>query len=317
MTYTVEKNSAGLISKISDSNGAEFSPVVGGSITDVDFHNAVLTAVAMLCGLTADEPVDYFDTLWAYNETLDLSGYDITYIIEDSDKTGGNLLRIAKAVWIYLACDTSRMSRGNYGIRMVVYTGGGIKWYRGVSPDEPTLQGEYGSLWQAIATDTSPRMYISSAPYYGGHPALTSRLKYGERFTFVNNIKHNEMFTFSETDGDISGVMIYKWGNGWNIDCFLNGTVPIMDTTNSRYDRGTSCMTADLSNYYDDGTLNIGKANLAIKEMVLAEAIQYGTSYFSDVLNNLTDRVFFNTFDLCDENGNVLLPANCSIFDFI
>lgn len=50
-TYTVEKDAVtGLISKISDDNGVEFSPTdkSGGNITDVVLHNAVFWAVAML-----------------------------------------------------------------------------------------------------------------------------------------------------------------------------------------------------------------------------------------------------------------------------
>lgn len=50
-TYTVEKDATtGLINKISDDNGVEFSPTdnSGGNITDVVLHNAVFWAVAML-----------------------------------------------------------------------------------------------------------------------------------------------------------------------------------------------------------------------------------------------------------------------------
>ena len=47
-TYTIEKNEAGLISKITDSLGNVLKPVVRGEITDAAFHNAVFMAVAML-----------------------------------------------------------------------------------------------------------------------------------------------------------------------------------------------------------------------------------------------------------------------------
>lgn len=58
MIYTVEKNDAGLITKISNDAGGEFVPTIGGDISDVAFHNAVLTAVAMLCGLDAKPTVE-------------------------------------------------------------------------------------------------------------------------------------------------------------------------------------------------------------------------------------------------------------------
>ncbi|MDE7194533.1 MAG: siphovirus ReqiPepy6 Gp37-like family protein [Oscillospiraceae bacterium] len=47
-TYTIEKNEAGLISKITDSLGNSLKPVVRGEITDIALHNAVFMAVAML-----------------------------------------------------------------------------------------------------------------------------------------------------------------------------------------------------------------------------------------------------------------------------
>lgn len=52
-TYTIEKDAkAGLISKISDSNGNEFEPEISAGITDVAAHNAVFWAVAMCRGIS-------------------------------------------------------------------------------------------------------------------------------------------------------------------------------------------------------------------------------------------------------------------------
>lgn len=82
MTYTVSKDdTTGLITKISDSEGAEFSPTVSGTITDVAFHNAVLTAVALLCGLPSEE--EKFITANMY------SIYDETTLDFDADSQTG------------------------------------------------------------------------------------------------------------------------------------------------------------------------------------------------------------------------------------
>lgn len=71
-TYTVEKNDSGLITKIANDKGGEFAPEIGGDITDVAFHNAVFTAVAMLCGLQNQDNI-----IMLYNqgnECVDVTG---------------------------------------------------------------------------------------------------------------------------------------------------------------------------------------------------------------------------------------------------
>ncbi len=50
VTYTVEKNENGLISKISDDKGNALEPEIGGDITDIALHNAVFWAAAMAKG---------------------------------------------------------------------------------------------------------------------------------------------------------------------------------------------------------------------------------------------------------------------------
>ncbi len=60
ITYTVEKDTeTGLISRISDSSGKEFSPKINGNITDTAMHNAVFWAVAMHSGFgqVAEKPL--------------------------------------------------------------------------------------------------------------------------------------------------------------------------------------------------------------------------------------------------------------------
>lgn len=97
MTYTVSKDGTGLITKISDSEGAEFSPTVSGTITDVAFHNAVLTAVAMLCGLPSEEEKFITANMWALYDINSLDFDNATwnnYLSEGYDiaLTGGSLV---------------------------------------------------------------------------------------------------------------------------------------------------------------------------------------------------------------------------------
>lgn len=50
-TYTAELADSGLISKITDDQGAEFSPTFADGVTDITLHNATFLAVAMISGL--------------------------------------------------------------------------------------------------------------------------------------------------------------------------------------------------------------------------------------------------------------------------
>lgn len=77
LTYTVEKNDLGLITKIYDDKLGEFLPEISGEITDIAFHNAVFTAIAMLCGLPKPEAEDTLTEMvqYRYNaESYELSG---------------------------------------------------------------------------------------------------------------------------------------------------------------------------------------------------------------------------------------------------
>ena len=69
--YVVEKNENGLITKITNDKGNEFAPDIDGDITDVAFHNAVFTAVSMLCGVgsgTSSELMPAMDGVnWYYD----------------------------------------------------------------------------------------------------------------------------------------------------------------------------------------------------------------------------------------------------------
>lgn len=69
VTYTIEKNNDGLISKISDSDGNELEPTITGAISDVGFQNAVFWAVAMARGLNKSKTPDtmpFMDGIFGY-----------------------------------------------------------------------------------------------------------------------------------------------------------------------------------------------------------------------------------------------------------
>ncbi len=69
VTYTVEKNDQGIISKVYDDKGNSLEPVISGEITDISLHNAVFWAAAMSRGLqitSKPESVLAFEGLLAW-----------------------------------------------------------------------------------------------------------------------------------------------------------------------------------------------------------------------------------------------------------
>ena len=104
LTYTIEKDDTGLITRITDDDLGEFEPKNSGNITDVAFHNAVLTAVAMLCGLPKPLPDDTLTDMVEYR-----------YNIESYEQTSAalNLLNQADGADIPLAFTGATLNSDN------------------------------------------------------------------------------------------------------------------------------------------------------------------------------------------------------------
>lgn len=89
VTYIVEKNADGLISKISDSSGNSLKPTINGEITDISTHNSVFWAVAMARGLSANRsPIGTY--------IYDCNNYDLGKKLW-INQAGGPALDLSKA----------------------------------------------------------------------------------------------------------------------------------------------------------------------------------------------------------------------------
>lgn len=80
-TYDIAFDADGLIEAISNGQ-SEFRPTKTGEITDIAFHNAVFTAIAMLCGLPKPAPDDTLTEMVQYRYNNDVSvvdGSDISW----------------------------------------------------------------------------------------------------------------------------------------------------------------------------------------------------------------------------------------------
>ncbi len=312
--YTAEKDAeTGLISKISDSAGNEFEPKINTGITDIAFHNAVFMAVAIAKEI-GNMFFDYFDVFWKYNQTLTLSDYPIAAIGADNMPGGlGALVRL-KSYNILAGCLLSNISRGHFGLCLVVK--GAQKWYKGIYPNEPTEKGSGTSFWFHLK-NKKREIYFSNSPT-SKHPAFSNRIKIGEKFIIENPPDFKEVFNLPMNG--ITDVMIYKAGSStYYLECFFNGEKFILDNTNSRADFGASSYYVKLNDYCstDDASLSSDHAYDSVKTLNPVKDNQYATSIFSPMLNDLEGNIFFNTFDVCDENGNVLLSKNCDLAFFI
>lgn len=327
ITYTIEKDAdTGLISKISDSNDNYFEPTINSGITDVALHNAVFWAVAMISGLNPPKEFDYFDdVLWKYNQSISDTDYPVAVIMVNSQEGGtSTIFRVVDSFpQMGLSINYNYISRGDIGATITFYRTAN-KFYNGISPNQPTYvmtcDGTSNiSSW--FTMKNCKTMYVSKKPS-SIHPALSKRMRYGSKFNLDNTIKFNEVFRLSSPG--ITGIMLYKWNSYIFLECYYDNKVPIMDKTNKRLDRNTGYKDADIGNNY----VTINSSNQVVTERasnllnVVSVTLQigdsqYGTSYFSTMLNNLEGNVFFNTFDLCDENGNVLLAKNCDLDFFI
>ena len=161
-------------------------------------------------------------------------------------------------------------------------------------------------------------MYISQAPSEI-HPALASHFVYGKKFIFdAGKIAFKEIFAVT-SDKNITGAMLYKWKTSYYVDFYIDNNTPIMDIANARLDWGTNSLTKNITGYMrpTDSDYSDKYELMNIITLTLVANSQYGTGYFSTMLADLEGNVFFNTFDLCDENGNVLLAKNCDISFFV
>ena len=311
--YTVEKDAnTGLITKISDSNGNEFKPTINSGITDVALHNAVFWAVAIARGInktlteqqfilnvcakgdTANYPVMcYFMTDTKYQAVLLKSSY-----------------RLGLGLWRPIRNDKFAGISLEPSSTVYKVTDGVIdRW-----TDSPLLLASSNSSL-GFLTSRHNTMYISAAPVTM-HQFFSSWFEAGVELDIKSHpISFSDMFSFADV-GAPTGAMYYKWNGAFFVDFYYNSNFAVLDGTNSRLDRSSTAKYADLSSYIpQEGYYHaLGTSKVSVS---CASVAQYGTSYYSTLRNNLEGNIFFNTEDICDENGNVLLAKNCDIGFFV
>lgn len=335
-TYTVTiDQETGLISKITDDQEGEFKPTINSGITDTTLHNAVFWAIAMLSKLGKPEPEpipDYFDVLWDFYQNMP-NKPPAAIIIAYQDTQSGFLVTMSNARTLfdlYLHWSRDNLKRGQLGIDIVIYYYKATAYlYQGEYPNEPVSDSKLKSVILGYRPENETRhAYFSISPDEI-HPALLTKIIVGTDYMFtLGDIKFKDIFSVNMKEITAAWFFGFVERSGGLVSYFYyviyyrNGYIPKIDVANSEIINGSDGGFDRIVEYIHSGTV-ISTSD------ILTDVIPLNLnslSKFSDwvskeqtaiLLENLEQNVYFNTFDICDENGNVLLPKNCDIDFFV
>lgn len=252
ITYTATKDTAtGLISKISDSNGSEFSPTLNSGITDTTFHNAVIMAIAIMSGLGVSTImpittglVGYFD----YKKQCEVTQW--------GNRLGGDNIPITGNAT--LSSDCLEMPNKTYGMFKMPYQGNGdlvvyavvktsinqsTQWYE----QDTVIGSSYqlaASYWRSICVNG----YVDAGERYrtwwvdkfdngitGGINGVYT--KSHEQYHILTLTQNNGLLCFY-IDGvltDDTITLTERYGDYWGINCLANNTGGIQYFQKTKY----------------------------------------------------------------------------------
>lgn len=182
----------------------------------------------------------------------------------------------------------------------------------------PNIQGSYynnsGWLWNYSEKEKHKFKILFTKPFYKIPPALENIWICNEEFNFELplKIKFNDYFALGNKD-DVTGIFALKFYGTPQFLFMLNGKFPIFDYSQDiiNYGSSYSYKFIDLNSYVENSntynykqTLNLPSASSSSYTKNLKSQVDLST-------------VYFNSEDILDENGNVVLPKNCDITDFI
>lgn len=289
----------------------------GSGMTETDFIRAVSEGYRAIAG------TDYTDGLLMFNRFPSNGSY---WIILWHNRANPCLT-------LYIREGT--FERGSLNIRMTVNNIGSGNYMR---------RGTYDKFKFDKTLDTtmytkqrfehiSGHLTLDVQPNHV-HPAISKYFNYGienHMEEVLNKIKFKDLFNVTEYDASYDHVICYKWGDYIYINFVKSESLPYIDyTASSFFSAGkggspylykalltpTAGVLRAYANYETGTSADI--CNKQEVSLVSYTAPQNGsTTHFSTLISDLESNVYFNSFDLKDENGNVLLNANCTISDFV
>lgn len=213
-----------------------------------------------------------------------------------------------------LYCDVEKIERGKlYGYFVfsgTIKTGSATDWFLPQS-----ISNSYSSITDIFNNDNHTFCYVDIKEGATIHPAWEKHIAASYWSHHTTEVTFKEMYSL-ELNEDEDNLIIVLQGSTYYIYVYKQGYYHYIDTVNEHIIYGDE----NITGIYRRVSLSIGgKRSYTSKEELLptTQSYTYNTSVYNDWKDNWETYVLFNTKDLCDENGNVLLPANCSIEDFI
>lgn len=122
-----------------------------------------------------------------------------------------------------------------------------------------------------------------------------------------------ESFTLTNIPENVTGVYCVLDNGSKDFCLMLDGCFPVFDYTNNRVDFGRENWGKYVN--LDDYFRRSGYGNM---EMSFSSASNGVQQYYNNLSTRLElEDIYFNTEDILDENGDIVVPKNCELSDFI
>lgn len=123
-----------------------------------------------------------------------------------------------------------------------------------------------------------------------------------------------ECFTITGAAENVTGVFCVLDNGTKDLCLMVDGCFPVFDYTNDRIDFGQD-------NWRQYKTIGgyLGKGSVYEKQEISFSGVSIdGSQYYNNLSTRLKlEDIYFNTKDILDENGNIIVPKNCELSDFI
>lgn len=181
----------------------------------------------------------------------------------------------------------------------------------------PSFKGVYQGTWFGISeilrivhkSQTSP---IKIAPALNKIWNMDGK---EIKISLPLKLKFNDYFALTNV-GNVTGIFALWWGNSYQFLFMVNNRFPVFDYTNDKI-------------VYGDGTGDtykfialdkyINKTDTYVDSIITVALPNASQDQYISGLKNGIDlsKVYFNSEDILDEKGNVILAKNCDISDFL
>lgn len=122
-----------------------------------------------------------------------------------------------------------------------------------------------------------------------------------------------ECFILTNIPENVTGVYCVLDNGTKDFYLMLDGCFPVFDYANDRIDFGQK----NWSKYQKIDSY-IGRSTYGKIEISFSSASNGTQQYYNNLSTRLElENIYFNTEDILDENGNIVVPKNCELSDFI